>query len=138
MLSVLQYGVEVLKIPDVIVCGHYGCGGVAAAMTNDQYGIVDNWLRNIKDVYRFHKEELNSISDKHKRFDRLVELNVREQVFNVCKTSIVQNAWAKGQKVSVHGWVYSLNNGRLKDLKTTISSCEETPLIVSKEMEYRK
>jgi len=135
MLSVLQYAIDVLKVPEVIVCGHYGCGGVAASMTNKHHGIVDNWLRNIKDVYRFHRDELNSITDKKERFDRLVELNVKEQVYNLCKTSIIENAWARGQKVSVHGWVYNLENGRLHDLKASISSYEEAPLIVSKEME---
>jgi carbonic anhydrase len=119
MLSVLDFAVNVLKVKHVIVTGHYGCGGVIAAMSNKQFGLIDNWLRHIKDVYRVHADELNGIADENKRADRLVELNVIENVYNLCKTSIVQNAWQTGQNLSVHGWVYSLKTGRIKDLNVS-------------------
>ncbi|MCD8740688.1 carbonate dehydratase [Mucilaginibacter roseus] len=122
MLSVLDYAVNVLKIKHVIVTGHYGCGGVLAAMGNNSVGIIDNWLRHIKDVYRLHASELNAIEDEKKRGDRLVELNVIENVSNLCKTSIVQNAWKNGQDLSVHGWVYALNTGLITDLKVSQNS----------------
>jgi carbonic anhydrase len=117
MLSVLDYAVNVLKVKHVIVTGHYGCGGVIAAMSNQQFGLIDNWLRHIKDVYRLHVNELESIKDETKRTDRLVELNVIENVHNLCKTSIVQNAWHNGQPLGVHGWVYSLKTGVITDMK---------------------
>ena len=116
MLSVLSYAVEVLKVKHIIVCGHYGCGGVMAAMENKQFGLIDNWLRHIKDVYRFHFKELESISDKKLRADRLVELNVVEQVQDLGKTSIVQNAWKREQPLHLHGWVYDVKDGIIKDL----------------------
>jgi carbonic anhydrase len=121
MLSVLDYAVNILQVEHVIVCGHYGCGGVEAALGNKQHGIIDNWLRNIKDIYRLHYHELDMISDPKKRCDRLVELNVIEGVFNLTKSSIVQNRWATGKKLGVHGWVYSLNSGFINDLNV---SCE--------------
>jgi carbonic anhydrase len=121
MLSVLDYAVNVLEVEHVIVCGHYGCGGVEAAIGNKQYGIIDNWLINIKDTYRLHSHELDIISDQKKRCARLVELNVVEGVFNLTKTSIVQNRWSNGKKLGVHGWVYSLETGLIKDLGV---SCE--------------
>lgn len=124
-LSVLEYAVDLLKIKDVIVCGHYGCGGVKAAMEDHHLGLVDNWLRNIRDVYTRYKEELEKIADLHKRYDRLVELNVLQQVHNICHTTIVQEAWIRGQAVSVHGWVYNMATGRLKDLKCCISGPEQ-------------
>ncbi|MEO6287915.1 MAG: carbonate dehydratase [Dyadobacter sp.] len=120
MLSVLDYSVNVLGVKHIIVCGHYGCGGVNAAMGNKQVGLIDNWLRHIKDVYRFHEQELNAISDPHKRSDRLVELNVQEQVRDLAKTSIVQNAWSNGQFIQVHGLVYDIKNGILNDLNVTV------------------
>lgn len=120
MLSVLDYAVNVLEVRHIIVCGHYGCGGVQTAMTNKHIGLIDNWIRHIKDVYRFHHEELNSIKDEKKRFDRFVELNVVEQVLDLAKTSIVQAAWERGQKLHVHGWVYDLKDGLINDLKMTI------------------
>ncbi len=125
LLSVLSYGVEVLKVKHVIVCGHYGCGGVLAAMGNKQYGLIDNWLRNIKDVYRLHQQELDSIKDETQRGRRLVELNVIEQVFDLTKTSIIQNAWSKGQPVHVHGWVYDIHDGIIKDLDVTFTGIED-------------
>lgn len=120
MLSVLDYAVNVLKVKHVIVCGHYGCGGVQTAMTNKQVGIIDNWIRHIKDVYRFHKKELDAISNEQERFDRFVELNVYEQVQDLAKTSIIQNAWAKKQGIHLHGWVYGINSGIIKDLDITL------------------
>lgn len=121
MLSVLDYAVNVLKVKHVIVCGHYGCGGVQAALTNKPFGLIDNWIRHIKDVYRFHQEELNSITDEKERFDRFVELNVCEQVLDLAKTSIIQDAWARGQKIHVHGWVYDINDGIIEDLDITLT-----------------
>lgn len=120
MLSVLDYAVNVLKVKHVIVCGHYGCGGVKAAMGNQHIGLIDNWIRHIKDVYRFHAKELNEIVDEKERFDRFVELNVFEQVQDLAKTSIIQEAWLKGQEVAIHGWVYGVHDGVIKDLKLTI------------------
>jgi carbonic anhydrase len=122
MLSVLDYAVNVLKVKHVIVTGHYGCGGVIAAMGNNQFGLIDNWLRHIKDVYRLHADELDGITDEKERADRLVEYNVIENVRNLCKTSIVQNAWGHEQTLSVHGWVYSLASGKITDLKVSASN----------------
>lgn len=116
MLSVLSYAVEVLKVKHIIVCGHYGCGGVLAAMENKQFGLIDNWLRHIKDVYRIHFKELDALTDKKERTDRLVELNVIEQVQDLGKTSIVQNAWKREQPLHLHGWVYDVKDGIIKDL----------------------
>jgi len=116
LLSVLYYAVEVLHVKHVIVCGHYGCGGVIAAMGNKDNGFVNNWLRNIKEVYEKHNTELNAISDIKEREKRLVELNVIEQVHNLAKTRIVQKAWKRGE-LQVHGWVYGFENGLIKDLK---------------------
>jgi len=116
MLSVLQFAVEVLEVSNIIVCGHYGCGGVKAAMTQKSYGMLNKWLRNIKDIYRLHREEVDGIGNEEKRVDRLVELNVMEQVLNLAKTSIVQTAWKKRQSPVIHGWVYDLEDGILQDI----------------------
>ncbi|MFD0792565.1 carbonate dehydratase [Mucilaginibacter litoreus] len=116
MLSVLDYAVNVLKVKHVIVAGHYGCGGVAAALGNKQFGIIDNWLRHIKDVYRLHANELDRITDEKAKVNRLVELNVTEQVYNICKTSIIQNAWQQRHDLEVHGWVVDISTGLVKDL----------------------
>jgi carbonic anhydrase len=116
LLSVLHYAVVVLKVKHVIVCGHYGCGGVKAAMTQNSYGIINKWLRNIKDVYRIHREEFYSIPDENKKIDRLVELNVKEQVLNLAKTSIIQQAWKDQNGPNLHGWVYGLDNGLIKPI----------------------
>src|SRR5690606_25476205 len=129
MLSVLDYAVNVLKVKHVIVCGHYGCGGVQTAMTNKQVGIIDNWIRHIKDIYRYHQKELDSIEDEQKRFDRFVELNVYEQVYDLAKTSIIQNAWERKQDVHLHGWVYGINNGLIKDLDITIKDNHSLPKV---------
>ena len=122
MLSVLDYAVNVLKVEHVIVCGHYGCGGIKAAMGNQSIGIIDNWIRHIKDVYRLHNDYLDSIEDENERFNAFVEINVKEQVFDLCKTSIVQGAWKNGQNLTIHGWVYGLNSGYVTDLKVNFSS----------------
>ncbi len=122
MLSVLDYAVNVLKVKHVLVCGHYGCGGVKAAMGNDSIGIIDNWIRHIKDVYRLHNVYLNSIINEDDRFNKFVEINVKEQVFDLAKTSIVQSAWRNGQDLTLHGWVYGLNSGYVTDLNVNINS----------------
>ena len=113
--SVLEYAVVYLKVKHIIVCGHYGCGGVIAAMSNKHFGFVDNWLRNIKDVYQRNATELEAITDENQRANRLAELNVIEQVRNLAKTTIVQKAWAE-RELHLHGWIYGLNNGLIKDL----------------------
>jgi len=122
-LSVLQYAVEVLKVKHVIVCGHYGCGGIKAASESFEYGLIDNWLRHIKDVGRFNAEELDGLQGEE-YLNRLCELNVIEQVKNVCNTTIVQKAWRADYDLSVHGWVYDINNGIINDLETSIDSRE--------------
>jgi len=124
-LSVLQYAIEVLRVKHIIVCGHYGCGGIAAAMNKQRVGLVDNWLRNIKDVYAMHRREIDSLESSEQRENRMCELNVIEQVRNVSHTSVVQEAWERGQALTVHGWVYSLRNGRIKDLKVTHSGPDD-------------
>ncbi len=125
MLSVLDYAVNALQVKHVIVCGHYGCGGVQAAMGNQSIGLIDNWIRHIKNVYRFHADELDAIADEKERFNRFVELNVEEQVYDLAKTSIVQNAWNKNQELSIHGWVYGLNSGYVTDLEVNITNNTE-------------
>jgi len=116
ILSVIQYAVEVLQVKYIVVCGHYGCGGVRAAMLSKSYGLLDNWLRNVRDVYRLHSDYLNSIEDENLRYDRLVELNVIEQCINIIKTSYLQKSYIANKYPTVHGWVYDLNTGFLKDL----------------------
>jgi carbonic anhydrase len=125
MLSVLSYAVEVLKVKHIIVCGHYGCGGVIAAMENKQFGLIDNWLRHIKDVYRYHHKELDAIEDKTQRARRFVEVNVIEQVHDLGKTSIVQNAWKNNQPLHVHGWVYDIQDGIIKDLNVNFTCTKD-------------
>jgi len=125
MLSVLSYAVEVLKVKHIIVCGHYGCGGVIAAMKNQQFGLIDNWLRHIKDVYRYHHVELDAIEDENERARRFVEVNVQEQVHDLGKTSIVQNAWKRNQPLHIHGWVYDINDGLINDLKVTFTCTKD-------------
>ncbi len=124
-LSVLQYAVDVLKVKHIMVVGHYGCGGVRAAMGNQKLGLIDNWLLNIKDIYRQHQAKLEAIEDEEKRLSLMCELNVVEQVNNVCHTSIVQDAWDRGQSLAVHGWIYSLRNGWLKDLNVCMTGKEQ-------------
>lgn len=122
MLSVLDYAVNVLKVKHIIVCGHYGCGGVQAAMNNQSIGIIDNWIRHIKDIYRLHKTYLDAIENETERFNAFVEINVKEQVFDLAKTSIVQSAWKEGQDLTLHGWAYGLNSGFVTDLDVNFSS----------------
>jgi carbonic anhydrase len=116
MLSVLQYAVEVLKVKHVIVCGHYNCGGVKAAMTHQSLGIINKWLRNIKDVYRIHFDEINFLPTESEQVNRLIELNVQEQVMNLAKTSIIQKAWKENNAPHLHGWVYGLEDGLIKPI----------------------
>lgn len=140
-LSVLQFAVDVLKVKHIIVCGHYGCGGVKAALSNQKFGLIDNWLRNIKDIYRQHRNKIDSIVDsdkaieENKRVNRLCELNVIEQVNNVCHTTIVQDAWDRGQSLTVHGWIYSVRNGVLKDLNVATGSKDQISQIYRVENE---
>ncbi|MEO6304625.1 MAG: carbonate dehydratase [Bacteroidia bacterium] len=129
LMSVLEYAVNVLEVKHIIVCGHYGCGGIRAAMGNTSFGLVDNWLRNIKDVYFKHHIELDSIVDEDKRADRLTELNVIEQVRNLAKTKIVQNAWSEGKKIEIHGWVYGLNNGLITELNVSYDEKDDIEAI---------
>jgi carbonic anhydrase len=124
MLSVLDYAVNVLKVKHIIIAGHEDCGGVAAALGNKQFGLIDNWLRHIKDVYRLHSHEMDQINDEQDRISRLVELNVIEQVYNLCKTNIVQNAWKERPDLEIHGWVIQLSTGYVKDLKVSASGTE--------------
>ncbi len=125
MLSVLDYAVNVLHVKHVIVCGHYGCGGVLAAMGNKQFGLIDNWLRHIKDVYDKHRHELDAIADETERARRFVELNVIEQVMDLSKTSIIQNSWQNYKRPSIHGWVYDLGTGIIKDLNVLMDGMED-------------
>lgn len=124
LLSVVNYAVKILKVKHIIVCGHYGCGGIKAAMSNDRLGFLDNWLVHIKDVYRLHKEELDSIEDEQEREDRYVELNVKEQVNNLSMVSFIQKEWEKSEYPYIHGWVYGLKDGLIKDLKSMVNSSE--------------
>jgi carbonic anhydrase len=128
-LAVLQYAVDVLKVKHVIVCGHYGCGGVEAAMGMRSHGLVDNWLRHIQDIRRRNRAALEIIPDDSEKMNRLCELNVCDQVFNVCNTTIIQDAWRRGQKFIVHGWIYDLGDGLLKDLGVCVSSLKELRIL---------
>ena len=123
-LSVIQFAVDVLKVKHIIVCGHYGCGGIKAAMDNESYGLIDNWLRHIEDVKRFNTDSLENL-DEDEKHNRMCELNVIEQVKNVANTTIVKKAWKNGAELTIHGWVYGIEDGILKDLDTCISSNEE-------------
>jgi carbonic anhydrase len=124
-LSVIQFAVDVLHVRHIIVCGHYGCGGVLAALRGEKLGLIDNWLRHVQDVREKHRAALDSIGTEVLRHNRLCELNVVEQVTHVCQTSIVQGAWSRGQPLSIHGWIYSIGNGLLKDLGICITSAAE-------------
>ncbi len=124
-LSVIQFAVDILKVQHIIVCGHYGCGGVLAAMRGEKLGLIDNWLRHVQDVREKHRAELDSIGTEVLRHDRLCELNVVEQVTHVCQTSIVQGAWSRGQSLAVHGWIYGIGDGLLKDLEICLTSAAE-------------
>jgi carbonic anhydrase len=124
-LSALQFAVDVLNVDHVIVCGHYGCGGIKAAMQNLQLGLIDNWLRHVQDVMHNHEVLLATINDEAQRLDRLCELNVVEQVLNVSRTTIVENAWSRGQELAVHGWIYGIGDGLLRDLNICVTSQSE-------------
>jgi carbonic anhydrase len=128
-LSVLQYAVEVLQVPHIVICGHYQCGGVKAAMEPTDHGLLDNWLRPIKHLYHRHQEELEAIDDEKARWDRLCELNVVDQVHGVASSTVVQKAWQRGQDVAVHGWVYHLSEGLIEDLSVTIDTPDQVPAI---------
>ncbi len=128
-LSVIQYAVEVLQVRHIIVCGHYGCGGVAAAMQNREFGLIDNWLRHLKDVYLLNQAELDALPSEQARLDRFCEINVIEQVNHVCQTTIVQGAWRRGQKLALHGWIYAVNDGLLRDLSITVTNADELPTL---------
>ena len=121
-LSVIQFAVDILKVEHIIVCGHYGCGGVIASLNDNSYGLIDNWLRHLQDVYRFHKAEMDSLTHEKDRIDRLCELNVIEQAANVCNTMTLRNAWLEKQNITVHGVVYNLRDGILKDLQVSSST----------------
>ncbi|HEU0053859.1 MAG TPA: carbonic anhydrase, partial [Longimicrobium sp.] len=126
-LSTVQFAVDVLRVRHIIVCGHYGCGGVLAALRDDKMGLVDNWLRHVQDVARKYRAELDALPDEAARHRRLCELNVIEQAKNVCKTTVVREAWARGQELAVHGWAYDLQDGLLRDLDVTVLAEEEVP-----------
>lgn len=130
-LSVMQYAVDVLKVKHIIVCGHYGCGGVKAAAQDVRLGLTDNWIQHIKDIRGKHKEIITSLNNEDSQHDRLCELNVIEQVVNVCYTTIVQDAWSRNQKLSIHGWVYGINDGILKNLEVCIDKNDEIKPIYS-------
>jgi carbonic anhydrase len=125
-LSVMQFAVEVLQVEHIIVCGHYGCSGVAAALQNQRVGLADNWLRHVQDVHAKHDAKLAELFEMPRRIDRLCELNVIEQVANVCQTTIVRDAWERGQQLAVHGWAYGLKDGLVRDLGTTVTKPAET------------
>jgi carbonic anhydrase len=130
-LSVMQFAVDLLKVRHIIVCGHYGCSGVQAALRRDRLGLSDNWLRHVQDVRQKHAASLAQFSGETETFRRLCELNVIEQVANVCQTTIVLDAWERGQALTVHGWIYGIENGLLRDLKVTVAGSGEAPAIFS-------
>ncbi|MCO6479551.1 MAG: carbonic anhydrase [Phaeodactylibacter sp.] len=136
LLSVVYYAVKELKVKHIIVCGHYGCGGVAAAMGNKNYGFLNKWLRHIKDVYRLHQAELDAIEDETQRVNRFVEINVQEQVTNLAKVSFIQEEWEKGEFPYIHGWVYNLKDGLIKDLDLTVNSMKQLPKVY--QIDYKK
>lgn len=128
-LSVMQFAIDILKVRHIIVCGHYGCSGVRAALQGDRLGLSDNWLRHVQDVHHKHQRRLAGIEDRSRAAERLCELNVIEQVLNVCETTIVRDAWERGQELSVHGWIYGLHDGLLRDLDCTVTAFTETEAV---------
>jgi carbonic anhydrase len=128
-LSVIQYAVEVLRVKHIIVCGHYGCGGIVTALEEGDHGLIDNWLQNVKDVYRYHRARIDGLKNEQEKQDLLCELNVIEQVINLANTTVVQAAWRGGQKLTVHGWIYSIANGILKDLDVCISGGDDLAVL---------
>ena len=135
-LSVMQFAVEVLQVEHIIVCGHYGCGGVNAALQNSKLGLIDNWLRHIQDVMRIHASLLARVDDGHARLDRLCELNVIEQVRNVCATTVVQRAWERGQPLAVHGWLYSIADGLLQDARMVVAGAAQMPAVYQAAVDF--
>lgn len=134
-LSVIEYAVDALHVPHIIVCGHYGCGGVHAALRNDRLGLSDNWLRHVRDLRQMYAAQLDALPDEADRFDRLAELNVIEQVKHVCQTTIVENAWSRGARLSVHGWIYGIQDGLLRDLCVSVCQPGELVSIVDQALE---
>ena len=128
-LSVVQYAVDVLQVDHIIVCGHYGCGGVRAALENQKFGLIDNWLRHVQDVRRRHAHAIDSLWDADARARRLCELNVIDQALHVCKTTVVQDAWDRGQQLTVHGWIYDLHDGLLRDLSCCVTSSDDAAAV---------
>jgi len=120
-LSVLQYAVDILRVEHIIVCGHYGCGGIVAAVEDQRHGLIDNWLRHVRDVYRRHQRQLDKVKDKETLLRRLCELNAKEQVSNVANTTTIQDAWRRGQKITIHGWIYDIHDGLIQDLGVSAS-----------------
>jgi len=131
-LSVVQYAVDVLKVEHIIVCGHYGCGGVAAALDNRRLGLIDNWLRHVQDIHKKYGPRFEGLDSREKSVDRLCELNVIEQALNVCQTTVVQDAWARGHQVTVHGWIYRLQDGELRDLGASASSADDVEAAIQR------
>ncbi|MEZ5045968.1 MAG: carbonate dehydratase [Chitinophagaceae bacterium] len=134
LLSVLEYAVNYLKVKHIIICGHYGCGGVQAAMSNNNFGIINKWVRNIKDVYRIHRDEINAEDDEKKRLNKLIELNIQEQVLNLSKTSIIQKCWKHEQRPEIHGWVYDLHDGLIKQLIEMSADSKIDPIYEFKDL----
>lgn len=130
-LSVMQYAVDVLKVKHIIVCGHYNCGGIKATLDGSRHGLIDNWLCYVQDVYRKHNQYLDAIDDLGLRYDRLCELNVIEQVSNICQTTVIKDAWLKKQDISIHGWIYRVRDGRLRDLGTTIGCNDVADVLIN-------
>jgi len=137
-LSVMQFAVDVLKVKHIIVCGHYGCSGVKAAVDNERIGLTDNWIQHIKDVRGKHQEIISALTSDEIKHDRLCELNVIEQVLNVCNTTIVQDAWARQQKITIHGWIYAIHDGVLRDLKISVDDTEEIKTAYSDAVDRRR
>ena len=137
-LSVMQFAVDVLKVKHIIVCGHYGCGGVKAAICDERHGLIDNWLRHILDIYKKHQACFTDLDEDSTRINRLCELNVIEQVVNVCQTTIVQDTWLRGQELTVHGWIYGVHDGLLRDLDMTITQSEEVTPAYQAAIQLRK
>jgi carbonic anhydrase len=133
-LSVIEFAVSVLQIKHIIVCGHYGCGGVRAAMHDRRLGLIDNWLRHLRDIHQRHRTELDAIPDETARVDRLCELNVAEQVINVCQTTMVQAAWEQGRQLAIHGWIYSLADGLLRDLNVGVTNASEALALANRKL----
>ncbi|MDQ6962273.1 MAG: carbonate dehydratase [Mariprofundaceae bacterium] len=126
-LSVIQYAVQILEVEDIIICGHYGCGGIKSALESQSHGLIDNWLGHVKDIYRFHENTIKRLNSDQEKQARMCELNVIEQVHNVCRTTIIQYAWQAKKKLSVHGWIYDVKDGLIQDLDVTIERVEQLP-----------